>query len=129
LRHVTSRNVTPPPLFRAIAASFRRSCACTAGHPGLADQQEEKAMKNLVLALGVAGGMFASAGLIGSLVTAANAQEKDVLKVDANSDGMVTLEEAIAAGWNWTEDQFSTADKDQNGSLSADEFVSATDAS
>jgi hypothetical protein len=86
-------------------------------------------MKNLVLALGVAIGTVGSVGLIGMLAStlSANAQEMDFMKVDANADGMVTLEEAIAAGWAWTDEQYAAADRDSNGSLSADEFVSATD--
>lgn len=87
-------------------------------------------MRNHVLALGVAGGLMTAAGLIGTLVTAAVlpalAQEMDFLKVDANGDGAVTPEEATAAGWAWTEEQFAAADKDSNGTLSADEFVTAT---
>jgi EF hand len=127
---MTSPNVTGLPHCRDTVAAFNRSPWLTAGHPGLADQQEETTMRNHVLALGVAGGILTAAGLIGSLITAsilpAAAQEMDFMKVDANADGAVTPEEATAAGWAWTQEQFAAADKDSNGTLSADEFVSAT---
>jgi hypothetical protein len=86
-------------------------------------------MKHLALALGAFGATFGVAATIGtmSLLSPAWAQEMDFMKVDANADGMVTLEEAATAGWAWTEEQFATADADGNGSLSADEFVRATD--
>jgi hypothetical protein len=62
------------------------------------------------------------------LVQDAPKGEMDFLKVDGDADGAVTLEEATKAGWTWTQEQFTAADKDANGSLSADEFVTATSA-
>ena len=72
-------------------------------------------MKMLVVALGLAG-----------LVAApALAAEMDFAVVDTDGNGMVTMEEATAAGWEWTEEQFTAADADGNGSLDADEFAAA----
>jgi hypothetical protein len=87
-------------------------------------------MKHLALALGAFGATLGIAATIGTfgLLAPAHAQEMDFMKVDADANGAVTLEEAVAAGWQWTEEQFATADADGNGSLSADEFVRATDA-
>lgn len=72
-------------------------------------------MKKLVLALAFAG--FASASAL--------AAEMDFAKVDADGNGMVSMEEAAAAGHEWTEEQFKAADKDGDGSLNADEFAAA----
>lgn len=72
-------------------------------------------MKKLVLALVVAG----------AASVAAQAAEMDFAVVDANADAMVTLEEATAAGWEWTEDQFKAADTDGDGGLNAEEFAAA----
>ena len=76
-------------------------------------------MKKLILALSLAG--FAALPAL----TPALAQEADFAKVDANADGMVSMEEAAAAGWTWTEDDFKAADADGDGSLNADEFAAA----
>ncbi len=73
-------------------------------------------MKKLVLALATIG--FAAAP--------AFAQEADFAKVDANADGKVMMEEATAAGWTWTEEQFKAADTDADGGLNADEFKAAS---
>ena len=73
-------------------------------------------MKKVILALGLAG--FASAALA--------AGEMDFAKVDADANGLVSMEEASAAGWEWTEEQFKAADKDADGSLNADEFAAAS---
>ena len=43
---------------------------------------------------------------------------------DANGDGVVSLEEATAAGL--TEDQFRTADANGDGGLDEEEFTAAT---
>ncbi len=72
-------------------------------------------MKKLILALGLSA--FATAAIA--------AGEADFAKVDANADAAVSLEEATAAGWAWTEEQFKAADTDANGSLSAEEFAAA----
>ena len=72
-------------------------------------------MKKLILAL----------SLTGFAALPALAQEADFAKVDANADGMVSMEEAAAAGWTWTEDDFKGADADGDGSLNADEFAAA----
>jgi EF hand len=84
-------------------------------------------MKKLILTLAVATLGFAGFALP-SLAQDAAKGEMDYMKVDANADGSVTMEEATAAGWKWTADQFKAADTDANGSLSADEFVTATKA-
>ena len=72
-------------------------------------------MKKIVLALVVAG--FAS--------VAAQAAEMDFATVDADGDGVVTFEEATAAGWEWSEEQFDEADADGDGALNSEEFAAA----
>ena len=72
-------------------------------------------MKKLLLALSILG--FSGAHAL--------AQEKDFTKVHANADGMVSMEEATAARWTWTAEQFAAADADGDGSLNADEFTAA----
>ena len=73
-------------------------------------------MKKIVLALGIA-----------TLSTSAFAAgEMDFAVVDANADSLVSLEEATAAGWEWTQEQFTAADTDADGSLNADEFAAAS---
>jgi EF hand len=104
----------------------------------------ESPMKKLILTLGtLTGGLMAlglvnvglvnvgSAGLaVGPAIAAeaAKSGEMDFVKVDADANGKVTPEEALAAGWAWTPEQFAAADRDSDGSLSADEFVTATKA-
>ena len=66
-----------------------------------------------------------SLALLGFAGAPALAQEADFMKVDANADGLVSMEEAAAAGWEWTEDQFKTVDVDGDGSLNAEEFAAA----
>ena len=100
-------------------------------------------MKKLILTLGtLTGGLMAlglvnvglgnvgSAGLaVGPAIAAEEAvKEMDFVKVDADANGKVTPEEALAAGWAWTPEQFAAADRDSDGGLSADEFVTATKA-
>ena len=69
--------------------------------------------------------------LLAALVTvafsagAALAQAPDFAAVDADANSMVSMEEASAAGLTWTEDEFKAADKDGDGSLSAEEFTAA----
>lgn len=65
------------------------------------------------------------AGMVGG-VAPAMANEMDFTKVDANGDGKITMEEATAAGWTWTDDQFKTADADGDGGLNAEEFKVAS---
>jgi len=65
---------------------------------------------------------FAVAGLAAA---PALAQTADWKTTDANTDSMGTMEEATAAGYTWTEEQFKAADTDGNGSLSEAEFTAA----
>ena len=46
--------------------------------------------------------------------------------VDADANGAITMEEARAAGFTWTDEQFASADKDADGALNAEEFAAAT---
>lgn len=46
----------------------------------------------------------------------------DFATVDANADGQVTMDEAKAAGLDWTEAQFAAADTDASGGLSQEEY-------
>lgn len=73
-------------------------------------------MKKLILAL----------SFLGFSGVHAMAAEMDMSVVDANADGLVSMEEATAAGWEWTEDQFKSVDADGDGSLNADEFAAAS---
>ena len=73
-------------------------------------------MKKLILALGLS--TFAFAPL--------HAQDADFATTDANGDGMVTMEEATAAGYPWTDEEFAGADADGSGALSEEEFTAAT---
>jgi len=73
-------------------------------------------MKKIILALGFAGLM----------AFPAIAQETDFATVDANGDGQVTLDEAVAAGWDWSTEDFQAADTNGDGTLDADEFAAAT---
>lgn len=97
-------------------------------------------MKKLILTLGtLTGGLMAlglvnvglvnigSAGLaVGPAIAQDAPKEMDFVKVDVDANGKVTPEEALAAGWAWTPEQYAAADRDGDGSLSADEFVTAT---
>lgn len=49
----------------------------------------------------------------------------DFVKIDADGDGQVSLDEITASGLNWTKDQFTGADSDHNGTLSIEEFNAA----
>jgi len=70
--------------------------------------------------------LIGSLGLIGLLAAApAFAGEMDFSKVDADGDGMVTMEEASAAGWEWSAEDFAAADANADGSLNAEEFAAA----
>ena len=84
-------------------------------------------MKKLILSLSVA--TFGFAGLAIAPAMAQDApKEMDFVKVDADANGTVSPEEALAGGWTWTPEQFAAADRDSDGGLSADEFVTATKA-
>ncbi len=73
-------------------------------------------MKVLVLALGLV-------GLAGAPVLAA---EMDFAKVDTDGSELVSMEEATAAGWEWSDEEFAAADADSDGFLNAEEFANAT---
>lgn len=73
-------------------------------------------MRKFVLAL----------ALVGLGAVPALAQETDFATVDADGDGLVSMNEAAAAGWNWSSDDFNAADTDGDGGLNADEFAAAT---
>lgn len=45
-------------------------------------------------------------------------------EVDANQDGMISVEEGSAAGW--TEEQIQSADTNADGGLDTEEFKAAT---
>ena len=57
---------------------------------------------------------------------ASHAGEMDFAVVDADANGMVSMEEATAAGWKWSEEDFKAADSDADGSLNAEEFAAAS---
>lgn len=57
--------------------------------------------------------------------SAAPAFAQEFKTVDANKDGAVTLEEAVAAGLQWNEDAIAGFDLDSNGVLSEEEFKGA----
>ncbi|PHP64849.1 calmodulin [Zhengella mangrovi] len=73
-------------------------------------------MKKLILALGLTALTFSPA----------LAQDADFAATDANGDGMVTMEEAAAAGYDWSQEDFNAADTDGSGALSQEEFDAAT---
>jgi hypothetical protein len=54
------------------------------------------------------------------------AQMADFATADANSDNMVSMEEASGAGLTWTDEEFKAADADGDGSLSEEEFAAAS---
>ena len=57
---------------------------------------------------------------------ASHAGEKDFAVVDADKNAMVSMEEATAAGWKWSEEDLKAADKDADGNLNAEEFAAAS---
>jgi Ca2+-binding EF-hand superfamily protein len=75
-------------------------------------------MRVLVLALGFAG----------LVVCPALAAELEFATVDADSSGLVSVEEIAAAGWELSEEQFTQADADADGYLNAEEFKAAAGA-
>jgi hypothetical protein len=107
--------LNPPPEFRRGEAAFGCHIGVAAGR-----SQGANPMKKFLIA-------FSIAGLVGGAAVApAMANEMDFTKVDANGDGKITMEEATAAGWTWTDDQFKTADADGDGGLNAEEFKVAS---
>ncbi|MGB7334785.1 MAG: hypothetical protein WBD01_03240 [Salaquimonas sp.] len=60
-----------------------------------------------------------------STFAASHAGEMDFTVVDADANAMVSMEEATAAGWKWSEEDFKAADTDADGSLNAEEFAAA----
>ena len=70
-------------------------------------------MRILVLALSLAG-LAAMPAL---------AAEMEFAIVDADGSGLVSLEEASAAGWEWTDEEFAEADADADGYLNEEEFT------
>ena len=58
-----------------------------------------------------------------SLLAVTSAQAAEFADVDADADGAITLEEAVAAMPDLTDDAFAAADTDEDGSLNADEFA------
>lgn len=73
-------------------------------------------MKKFLLAL----------AMIGLTTVNAFAAETDFAIVDADGDGVVTMEEAVDAGWEWSDEDFMSADADGDGGLNAEEFEAAT---
>lgn len=61
-----------------------------------------------------------------SILTTANVfAQASFVSIDTDQNGGITMAEAKAAGFNWTDQQFSSADTDQNGELNEDEFAAA----
>ena len=58
-----------------------------------------------------------------SLLTVSAAQAAEFADVDTDADGTITLDEAVAAMPDMTEDAFAAADTDEDGGLNADEFA------
>ncbi len=70
-------------------------------------------MKKLLLTLAVAG-----------LTTLnAHAAEIEFASVDTDVDGFVSIDEVLAAGIEWTEEQYFEGDVDEDGMLNEEEFV------
>ena len=59
-----------------------------------------------------------------TLLTISAAQAAEFAEVDGDSDGMVSMEEAQAAMPDLSEEKFTAADADGDGSLNAEEFAS-----
>lgn len=60
-----------------------------------------------------------------SLSTAALAAAGDFNKVDADQNGLLTLEEVLSVHGDWTEANFREFDVDSNGALSQEEYEAA----
>ena len=63
---------------------------------------------------------------LGLSAATAFAQAPDFASVDTSGDGMVSMQEGIAAGFDWSAEQFSEADSNGDGALSAEEYAAAT---
>jgi hypothetical protein len=73
-------------------------------------------MKNIVLAL----------ALVAASSISAFAQAPEFATVDADGDGFVSLEEAQAAGLEFSSEQWTEADANGDGMLDGEEFAAAT---
>ncbi len=74
--------------------------------------------------------LFASVATIAALTAgAALAQDVAFTDVDANADGLLSLEEVQGAAPEVTEDQFNTYDADVDGFLNQEEFTAWTGSS
>lgn len=69
--------------------------------------------------------LIVALGLAGLVAAPAMAAEMDFAVVDSDGSGLVSVEEAAAAGWEWSEEQFAEADADGDGYLNAEEFAAA----
>ncbi len=58
-----------------------------------------------------------------SLLAVTAAQAAEFTEVDSDEDGMISMEEAVAAMPDLTEDAFAATDTDADGSPNADEFA------
>ena len=70
--------------------------------------------------------LFLALGLVGLAVAPALSAEMDFEIVDSDGSGLVWVEEAAAAGWEWTDEEFEEADTDGDGYLNVEEFNAAT---
>jgi hypothetical protein len=75
----------------------------------------ESAMKTPALVL----------AMLALALAAAQAQTVTFKAADANGDGLVTLDEARAAGLDWNDDALAGFDLDSNGVLNEEEFNAA----
>ena len=73
-------------------------------------------MKKIVLAL----------ALVAASSISAFAQASDFAAVDTDGDGVVNLEEAQAAGYEFTDEQWTEADANGDGVLDEEEYSAAT---
>ncbi|MGB7285532.1 MAG: hypothetical protein WBC71_01235 [Salaquimonas sp.] len=69
--------------------------------------------------------LLVAVALVAMTSVNAFAAEMDFSVVDADADSVVTMEEAVAAGWEWSDEDFSAADVDGDGGLNAEEFAAA----
>ena len=62
-----------------------------------------------------------------SLMAAGTAQAAEFADVDSDEDGMITMEEAQSAMPELSEESFTQADADGDGTLNAEEFASLSE--